>query len=1077
MGLFLSLLGKPQLLSGGSPVALSRKVATMAAYLAIKQGPVERLKLADLLWEGDEESVRRNLRQELFRLKKTSLEQVFVQHTQEVALAELPTDTGQFLACMARGEWKEAAMLWRGGFLAGFDPKGSEALEDWLGPERERWDRLYREAMLGWARSLEAAGQYSEAIDLYQKLLLVDPLQEAQQQACMRLLALKGDRSAALKHYEHYRTYLQENLVLEPGAAIRSLYAQLRSGELPHTVSENLAQVFTDPPLVGRTQDWTWLETHWGKGMLLLQAEPGVGKSRLALEFAKQKGDVLRINQRESGQTTGFGGVLESLRQALETGKLRELSPIWREVLAPLLPELLPGGSIDTDKAKVFEALARALQAVVRPGGVIIWEDIHWLDWASAGFLPYLVRRLGAMGLFLVATARPEELAANPLAQTVLRELRSEDKLHRHGVGPLESADVAQLLQTLSSQPGWEGLAMRVHKAAGGNIFFMLEIMRHLVEQGLLRTEGNGWRTPFDEFTTDYHELPIPPSVRDALLARLEHLGAGALQIVQAVALADFISFEVATGLLDVLEASITDLEALLSSGFLRQDGTGYVLRHELASSAALASMQPSRKSWMHQHIAEVLKNSLGEPAQIARHLEAAGKRAEASRAYLVAARSQRRGPLARQALVHYQKALELCSPMTTPEERFRMLMEAAETRVLLGQLQIPERRELQQLASELGSHEQFRLYLLQAEASLASGRVGEGISAVKSAMSLAKTPWQKGHAMFRLAWQEYRGGDPDAQLEPLLSSIKAFGELGDQSMEALALRNLSGYWFRLGDLPQYAQTHARAKQIATEIDDGLLLRRLRADQAQVDWIQGNYLPSLSEAQSLYLEARERGDLWAVWDALQLRLMGAAIFGLDADLESTVQAAITEAAEVGAWRDLALLRLDLGMALTTKGDLDQAQIELKAALQDLKEMGEKARLGNALFFLGFTLFHQGQLEASASLLVESEALCAERKEYRSQARALAALALVHLRQSPAKALKYATQAQTLAVPWAKGIYDLPFIQYAYGLLNPSSEAQHISQTLHSISNLMPPTQKKQFLDNPLVIEMLVKTHR
>jgi tetratricopeptide (TPR) repeat protein len=416
---------------------------------------------------------------------------------------------------------------------------------------------------------------------------------------------------------------------------------------------------------------------------------------------------------------------------------------------------------------------------------------------------------------------------------------------------------------------------------------------------------------------------------------------------------------------------------------------------------------------------------------------------------------------------------------MEPDPERFRMLIEAAETRVSLGQLQIPERLEMTRLADNLGDHERFRLFLFNADAALASGRVAEGIEAAREAMRLAQTPWQRGHALFKLAWLEYRGGDPDTQLEPLLASIRAFHDIGDQAMETLALRNLSGYWFRLGDLAQHDQVYAQAFKLAAQLRDDLLLRRLRADKLVVDWVKGDYAASYQIAELLYQEARERGDWWAVWDSLQGLLLNAAVLGLEPELEATVQRAMVEAAEVGAWRDLALLRSDYGNALMVAGRLEEARHELEAALRDLREMGERARLGHVLFNLGFTLLEQGDLEQSRRTLEESVQIWRDRKEYRHTARSLAALALNHLRAGKRKkAQETSAEAFELRAPWALGIYDLPLVLYAraraLGDKQGSAALREAQQLLGNLAQRLPPPLAKQLLHNRYVAWALSK---
>lgn len=1082
---YLSLLGPPQLWLDGKLVPLlPRKAVAMAAYLAVVGHPVERGRLADLLWEGDEDGVRRNLRQELFRLKNTPWEPIFAQTPTAIGLGPVQVDLEAFLACMAKGAWGEAVALWRGGFLAEQEPKASERFWDWLIPERERWAGLYREALLGLARGHEAAANYHEAHKVYSRLLDDDPLQEPVQMAVMRLYLQMGDRAAALRQLEQFRSQLKDQLGLELSPEMRAFETQMREGRL--LINQNEAPpVWGEPPLVGRENDLLWLEAHWGRGLLLLLAEAGMGKTRLALEYARHRtgagpADILHIRQRESGQEIGFSAVLEVLRLAYEDHRLDLLDSPWREELAQLLPELgTPPAS--AHKARFFEAICKGFQAMVRPGGVVLWDDLHWLDWASLEFLPYLVRRAKGLGLVVLGTARPEALQISSPVQRVLQKLAQDGYMHQRLLEPITQEALVQLLRQLSGQKeGGERFAERLLQATEGNMFYILETLRYLFDQGMLRAEGGAWHTPFDSFTTDYHELPLPPSVRDALLERLRRIGETALLIVQALALADFpLAPELAACLLRGLQAPITELENLVQVGFLRLSPAGYTLRHELVRQTVLTQMGESRRRWLHARIADVLREVSGPLPQLAAHLEAAGQRAEAYVAHLAAARSLRRGPLVRQALEHYQRAQMLCSLLEPESERFRMLIEAAETRVALGQLQIPERQEVSRLAENLGDHERFRLHLLNADLALASGQVAEGIHAVHQAMQLAQTPWQRGHALFKLAWLEYRGGDPDRQLEPLKASIQAFHDIGDQAMETLALRNLSGYWFRVGDLEQHQQVYVQALKRAAQLKDDLLLRRLRADKLMVDWIKGDYAASTQMADLLYQEARERSDLWAVWDALQGLLLNAAVLGLEPELEATVQRAMVEAAEVGAWRDLALLRSDYGNALMVSGRLEEARRELETALRDLREMGERARLGHVLFNLGFTLLEQGHLEQSRQTLEESVQLWRDRKEYRHTARSLAALALNHLRAgNRKKARQTSAEAYELRAPWALGIYDLPLVLYIRArALGDQQGAALLAETQHLLHNLaqqLPPHLGERLLQNRYVAWALSK---
>ncbi|PZA08239.1 MULTISPECIES: BTAD domain-containing putative transcriptional regulator [unclassified Meiothermus] len=1120
----LSLLGPPTLTLKGKVVELSqRKAVALVAYLATRREPVERSVLAGLLWEGDEEAARRNLRQELFRLKGSVFEPLLKQTPQTLALGEVDTDLEAFLGHLTRGEWAKAAGIWRGGFLCGFEVRGGEAFLDWLLPEQERWQGLYREAMLGWARSREAAGAYHEAIEIYRRLLEADPYQEQEQQAVIRLYALLGETPAALRQYEGYREVLRREFGVEPSPETQALYRRLRQGK-PLTEAEgfSLPRALNEPPLVGRAEDWMWLEANLCSGVLLLvTGEPGVGKSRLTQEFSRRRGRTLVVRQRESGRRLGFSGFIEAVRVALEQGwDPAGMEAAWRDELAWLVPEL--AGSLEASfrrerqegwlreagrvrfktrpsrsaKSHLFEALARFVQNWVGPGGILLWEDVHWADESSLEFLPYLVQRSGGLGYMVLATARPEERHPAQL-RAVLQELKAEQALRVRVLRNLEVAEVLELIRHLSGQESGGSLfSERLHKSTGGNPFFLLETLRFLFEQGLLRVGEGSWRTPYDAFTADYHELPVPPSVQGAVLSRFQHLTEGtspmreqALRIAQALALADQpLSLEALRDLLregsPADNALLAALDQLVQAGLVRAGsdspgGVRFSLSHELSRQAILAAMPETTRMGFHARFVELLRISGAPPERLALHLHLAGRPREAAQAYLQAARAARSGPLATQALSYYAEARSLLGENLSPADSFALLAEIAELKLILGENPRREVHQMEPLAAELGKAAQYRLRLLEANAAVLSGVVEEGILSARQALELAETPLERGRALFRLAWLEYRGGDPDAQLEPLEQAIQAFHEAGERGLEAQAVRNLSGYWLRLGQLEAFEAAYGEALRLAEATQDRYLLRRLMADRANVDWVKGRYGQSLAAGERLLAEARQTGDLWAVWDALQVQALNASVLGLDEGLEQALQDSLREAEAAGAWRDRAVLRSDLGAGLMAINRLAEAREHLSIALRELQELGERARLGHTLFALGWTLLDSGEPELAEAYLSEAADLWGERKEWRHRARSLAALALARLRYgNRAKAREAAQEAMRYLEDWAKGLFDLPLVLYAYARALGDHEGRpyliHSQRGIHELAAALEPTLRERLLANRFVAHALGK---
>ncbi|MBN1484135.1 MAG: tetratricopeptide repeat protein [Chloroflexia bacterium] len=188
--------------------------------------------------------------------------------------------------CMHRLE--EAAALYRGDLLGGFYLE-SLPFEEWLFLERERLHRQAMQTFYHLANYYERRGEFERAQDYARRQLELEPWREEGHQQLMRVLALSGQRSAALAQYENSRQLLQEELGVEPGPDTVRLYRQIRDGELeqPSLSASNLPAQLT--PFVGRQAELDRIAERLNSmdcRLLTLLGPGGVGKTRLALEAA-----------------------------------------------------------------------------------------------------------------------------------------------------------------------------------------------------------------------------------------------------------------------------------------------------------------------------------------------------------------------------------------------------------------------------------------------------------------------------------------------------------------------------------------------------------------------------------------------------------------------------------------------------------------------------------------------------------------------------------------------------------------------------------------------------------------------
>jgi predicted ATPase/class 3 adenylate cyclase len=157
---------------------------------------------------------------------------------------------------------------------------------------------------------------------------------------------------------------------------------------------------------------------------------------------------------------------------------------------------------------------------------LIIVEDLHWADAVSLEALRFLMDRLERTRLMLLLTHRPtfelDQLGSGRISHTTLR------------LAPLGAAEGQALLAAFFHQ-GWSespgNLFNQILERASGNPFFIEEIIRGLIESGVLARDGLQWRIKSDEAAAD-----IPASIQALLLARLDRLPPDVRRLAQEAA-------------------------------------------------------------------------------------------------------------------------------------------------------------------------------------------------------------------------------------------------------------------------------------------------------------------------------------------------------------------------------------------------------------------------------------------------------------------------------------------------------------------------------------------------------------
>ena len=416
-----------------------------------------------------------------------------------------------------------------------------------------------------------------------------------------------------------------------------------------------------------------------GRGSLILvSGEAGVGKTRL-VEDALSRADAVFVRGAAIPAGSPYGPVTATLRAYLRgtPGALDGCGPL-RGPLALLLPEL---GSPEpgADRATLVEAIRCALAAMAANGPVaVLLDDLQWSDEATLELLAALAPGLRELRLLMVAAYRSDEVPrAHPLRR-LRHDLRRDRALDEIPVEPLTEAETHLLIARIAGSEPSPRLTRTLFDRTGGSPFFIEELTAALDAAGRLRDSPEGRELDVDA------DVPLPHTVRDAVLVRTAGLSGGARAAAEAAAVAGP-RFEVGAVADRDLEAGFTEL---LASGLVVETEPGRAaFRHPLVRDAIYEDIPWLRRRALHRRLAEALAREGGDSGEIAEHWIAARDPAPALDALLRAIAERAAVHAYRDAANLGRRALDLWPEGESGARRLEVLEQHGRCAELAGEL------------------------------------------------------------------------------------------------------------------------------------------------------------------------------------------------------------------------------------------------------------------------------------------------------------------------------------------------------------------------------------------------------